>query len=219
MSRRTLHRRSLGLCPYGEALALMDGAVEARLAGGADTVLVVRHPPVITVGRKRGSELHVRDAEGLPVVPVPRGGDVTFHGEGQIVLYPIVALEGPDRDLHRFMRDLEEACIRALAGWGVSGRRDEGRTGVWVGARKIASVGIAVRRWVTYHGISLNVFAEPRFRTIVPCGLDGVVMTSMEEESGRAPGMAEVADALVAAFAAVRGYEIVVPAGEDTCVG
>ena len=197
----------------------MEQAVAARLAGADDQLLVVRHPAVITVGRKRGASGHVLEADAVPVVEVPRGGDVTFHGEGQVVLYPVVALEGPERDLHRFMRDLEEACMRVLVAWSIDAHRDTGRTGVWVGPRKIASVGIAVRRWVTYHGLALNVLPEPRFRAIVPCGLDGVVVTSMTEETGTRPDLGAVADALIAAFAAVRGYEWLVPVAEDACEG
>lgn len=219
MATRNLLVRQLGLCPYETALRHMEQAVAARLEGGPDQLLVVRHPAVITVGRKRGASGHVLEAGAVPVVEVPRGGDVTFHGEGQVVLYPVVALEGPDRDLHRFMRDLEEACLRVLAAWSIDAHRDTGRTGVWVGPRKIASVGIAVRRWVTYHGLALNVLPEPRFRAIVPCGLDGVVVTSMTEETGMRPDLVAVADALVGAFAAVRGYEGLVPAAEDACEG
>ncbi|MEB3298001.1 MAG: lipoyl(octanoyl) transferase LipB [Candidatus Sericytochromatia bacterium] len=214
MLGKTLEVRRLGLVPYPVALDLMDAAVAARLAGGPDLLMVVRHPPVITVGRKRGAVEHIKEATGLPVVEVPRGGDVTLHGEGQLVAYPVVALEGPERDLHRFLRLLEEACLEALRHFGIRADRSDGRTGVWVGPRKIASVGIAVRSWVTYHGLALNVRPEPLFAAIVPCGLEGVQMTSMEEEAGGPLPLAEVEEVFVTSFGRICGYAAIVPAAE-----
>lgn len=187
--------------PYPEALALMRSLVdEVAAARQPDTLLVVSHPPVITLGRKRGADANVLRAGAIPVVPVERGGDATYHGPGQVVLYPIIRLEGPDRDLHRVLRDLEEVVIRALGALGVHADRKAGLTGVWAGDRKLASIGIAVRNWVTYHGVALNVAPEPGFEAIRACGLDSGVMSSLEELTGRPWERGIVADALVGAF-------------------
>ncbi|MBM3266127.1 MAG: lipoyl(octanoyl) transferase LipB [Candidatus Sericytochromatia bacterium] len=193
--------RDLGLLPYEEALALMRDLVGAVARGEApDTLLVVTHPPVITLGRKRGARANVLAAGDIPVVEVERGGDATYHGPGQIVAYPVVKLAETGRDLHRFLRSLEDAVIRALATLGVAGRREPGLTGVWVGDRKIASLGIAVRNWVTYHGVALNVAPDPGFAAIRACGLDSAVMTSLAEVTGRQWRPDEVKEALVAAM-------------------
>lgn len=141
---------------------------------------------MVTLGRKQTAPANVL-ARDMPVVEIERGGDVTYHGPGQLVGYPILQLDGDERDLHAYLRNLEEALIRACAELGLRAGRREGLTGVWIdGARKIASLGIAVRKWVTYHGFALNVSTDlSRFTAINPCGLDAAVMTSLEKELGR----------------------------------
>lgn len=149
--------------------------------------MLVEHPHVITVGRRQGATGNLLRPGDVEVVEVERGGDVTYHGPGQIVAYPILALTEGERDLHRFLRNLEEAMIRTLAGFGIEGTREPGKTGVWVagGARKIASIGIACRKWITFHGLALNVTTDlGYFARIQPCGFDARVMTSMAAELG-----------------------------------
>ena len=164
-----------------------------------DALVLVEHPHVITVGRTRGALAHILGAGDVEVVEVERGGDVTYHGPGQIVAYPILLLEEGERDLHRFLRKLEEGMIRTLARWDIAADRAAGKTGVWIeGRRKIASIGIACRRWVTFHGLALNVGTDlAYFARIQPCGFDAAVMTSMEREIDRAVSLAEVKSALV----------------------
>ena len=206
---------ALGATPYREGLALQDALVRARADGRTgDWVLFPDHPSVLTLGRS-GSEASLladRDAlarAGIELFEVPRGGDVTWHGPGQLVGYPIVALDRVGRDLHRWMRVLEEALIRTLARYGVLGERSPGRTGVWVGERKIASLGVAVRRWVGYHGFALNVRPDlSAFSLIHPCGLQGVQMTSLAQLLGeRAPGMSETRHAVSNELVSLLGYE------------
>lgn len=205
---------ALGATPYREGLALQDALVHARAAGATgDWLLYPDHPPVLTVGRNPSEGNLLADAAtlarlGVEVFEVPRGGDVTWHGPGQLVGYPVVALDRVDRDLHRWLRTLEEALIRSLAGWGLAGERSPGRTGVWLGERKIASLGVAVRRWVGYHGFALNVCPDlAGFSLIHPCGLRGVRMTSMAEELGRPVAVAEVRAAVTRELAGLLGFE------------
>ena len=164
-----------------------------------DALVLVEHPHVITVGRTRGALANILMPGDVEVVEVERGGDVTYHGPGQIVAYPILQLEEGERDLHRFLRNLEEAMIRTLARWGVASGREPGKTGVWIeGERKIASIGISCRRWVTFHGLALNVSTDlDYFARIQPCGFDATVMTSMARELARDVALAEVKAALV----------------------
>ena len=148
-----------------------------------DTLVLVEHPHVITIGRTRGALAHILAAGEIEVVEVERGGDVTYHGPGQLVGYPIFLLRQPERDLHVYLRNLEEALIRAVAHFGIAGERKAGWTGVWSagGARKLASIGVAVKRWVTLHGFALNVSTDlARFAAINPCGLDATAMGSMQ---------------------------------------
>ncbi len=176
---------------YAEQLAI----VARRQRGeGRDVLLLVEHPHVITVGRSRGSLENVVDAGEVEVVPVERGGNVTFHGPGQLVAYPILALEEGERDLNLVLRRLEEAVIRTVARYGVEAGRERGKTGVWIDGRKLASIGIAIRKWVTFHGLALNVTTDlEQFRRINPCGFPAGVMTSLAVETGRAElAMAEV---------------------------
>ena len=182
--------------------------VEDRKVGaGRDAFLVVEHPHVITVGRSRVARDNVLLPGDVEVVEIERGGDVTYHGPGQLVVYPHLRLEADERDLHRYLRNLEEAVIRTCAAFGIDAGRVEGATGVWVqGARKIASIGIACRRWVTFHGLALNVTTDlAYFQRIHPCGFDAAVMTSMGRELGGDVAMAAVQERLVSDLAACLG--------------
>jgi len=172
----------LGLVPYEEAWEIQRKLVDQRAAGTApDTLLLLEHPPVVT----RGRGTKVSPAPGLPIFEVERGGEVTLHSPGQLVGYPIVYLEPGKRDLRQFLRRLEEVLIRTLADFEIEADRREGHTGVWVGPRKIASIGVACRRWVTYHGFALNVTNDlSLFERIRPCGFDPRIMTSMQKELG-----------------------------------
>lgn len=202
----------LGRVPYRKALAFQHRAVEFRSRGEAPDVLyVVEHDPVLTVGRSgREGNLLAGDAEltraGIEVVPVERGGDVTYHGPGQIVGYPIVDLTGlpGGRDLHRYLRDLEEALIACLASFGLDAARRPPYTGVWVGDRKVAAIGVAVRHWVAFHGFALNV--EPdmsHFDLIHPCGIRDLGVASMAGLLGSAPPRETVIARLADAFSRV----------------
>ena len=206
---------ALGALEYGRGLELQEAMVRARAAGETgDWLLFPEHPPVLTVGRG-GDDSSLRvDREalermGVPVFPVSRGGDVTWHGPGQLVGYPICDLEARGRDLHHFLRGLEGTLVRALAAFGVSARTIPGRTGVWVGEAKIASIGIAVRRWVSYHGFALNVRPDLRgFDLIHPCGLRGIQMTSLALELGAAcPALEAVRTLVTRQLAADMGYD------------
>ena len=187
-----------GLRPYGEMHAVQERLVLARADGRLPNLLLTgEHPPVVTLGRKTPGGFPPT-VDGIPVVVVERGGEATYHGPGQLVAYPIVHLTEARRDLHRFQRDLEEIGIRVCADFGLEAGRVEGKTGVWVGPRKIMSLGIAVRRWVTWHGLALNVSNDlAPFRRFSPCGLDGGVMTSLADRLGRAVDLASVRERLV----------------------
>lgn len=207
----------LGRRPYLEVLELQRELCRRRGAGESaeDLLLLVEHDPVITLGRgTRAASLPLRPAElerrGVPVVEVERGGDVTYHGPGQLVGYPIIDLGGHRRDLHWYLRTLEDALILALGRLGIEAERRPGLTGVWTAGRKIASIGIHVKRWVTLHGFALNVATDlPAFDLIVPCGIENVVMTSVAEElvvPGSPALQAEVRHAVITAFAETLGY-------------
>jgi lipoate-protein ligase B len=214
----TLHTCALGPTRYRDGLALMDALVAARAAGATgDWLLYPEHEPVLTVGRSP-SQGNVRvDARelaraGLTIVEVPRGGDVTWHGPGQLVGYPVVHLDRVGRDLHRWLRLIEDALIAALARFGLEGRRVAGRTGVWLSdTEKVASIGVAVRRWVGYHGFALNVEnALDDFALIHPCGYHDIRMTSMAERlGGRSPSVNEVRSAVTSELALRLGYQSV----------
>lgn len=189
---RELEIVGLGRMPYAEALELQRRLAKERIEKRRknDLLLLVEHPPVITLGRGFRPE-HLRtprallEARGIEVHEIERGGDVTFHGPGQLVGYPIFDLAEHRPDLHWFLRRLEEALMAALGQFGIEARRREGYTGVWVQDRKIASIGIHVRQWVTWHGFALNVTTDlSYFDLIVPCGIPGVRMTSMQRELG-----------------------------------
>jgi lipoyl(octanoyl) transferase len=212
----TIDVRRLGTIEYEAGVELQKSLVEDRRSGHiGDTLLLLEHPPVITLGVKtRGQPTHIvasedelRD-EGVTVHETGRGGDITYHGPGQLVAYPIFDLR-PDRcDVHRYVRDLEDVLIRAIAEFGVEGRRVQGLTGVWAGAEgrenKIAAIGIRISRWITSHGFALNVTSNlDHFKLIVPCGIVDRGVTSLALELGRAPSMADVEAAVVRGFEAV----------------
>jgi lipoyl(octanoyl) transferase len=194
----------LGEVGYREALDLQLSCLDRRATRRiGDTLLLLTHPHVYTLGRA-GDEANLlvpRETlaeEGISVERVGRGGDITYHGPGQLVGYPIVLMEKPD--VHKFVRSIEAALIDAVRAFGVASRRIEGLTGVWAGERKIASIGVGIRKWVTYHGFALNVTTDlSRFRRINLCGLKGREATSIAEETGSAPAMEAVREAVAAA--------------------
>jgi lipoate-protein ligase B len=184
VSAGTLQVVQAGLVSYREALAWQRAVAQARITGQLehDVLLLLEHPAVVTLGRTARAA-HVLRPEGVEVFEVERGGDVTFHGPGQLVGYPIIDLSGHRRDLHWYLRALEQTLIAALGELGVPGERNPGYTGVWARGHKIASIGVHVRQWVTWHGFALNVTTDlADFERIVPCGIPGVVMTSLERE-------------------------------------
>lgn len=195
-----------GLRPYDELHALQERLVGLRAEGRIPNVLLTgEHPAVITLGRKSPRSSSASGQGGpIPVVLVERGGEATYHGPGQLVAYPIVHLTEAHRDLHAFQRDLEEVGIRVLAEYGLEGERVAAYTGVWCRGKKVQSLGIAVRRWVTWHGLALNVSNDlAPFRAFNPCGLDGSVMTSLSELLGRPVSLAEASAHLVRHASAV----------------
>ena len=212
--------RRLGRVEYDQAWGIQRELVAARQGGHApDTLLLLEHPPVITLGRS-GETAHLLGSEaelerrGIALVATDRGGDITFHGPGQIVGYAIVDLAARGRDLHRYLRDLEGVLIRALAEFGIGAGRVDGLTGVWVGDSKVAAIGIRVSRWVTHHGFALNVDTDlSYFDLIVPCGIADKRVTSMEALLGCAVDRAEVEAALA------RGFEQVFGSAGETGTG
>ena len=208
--------RRLGVIGYQQALDLQRELVEQRKRGEIpDQLLLLEHPDVITLGVKtRNDRSHVLESEeslaekGVALVETGRGGDVTYHGPGQLVGYPIIDLK-PDRcDVHRYVRDLEEVLIRTVSEFGISAGRVAGLTGIWVGpdddAKKLAAIGVRISRWVTSHGFALNVNTNlSRFGLIVPCGITDKGVTSMERLLGESVPMDEVAEAIDRTFRGV----------------
>jgi lipoyl(octanoyl) transferase len=209
---RLVEVRRLGLVPYAEALEWQKHLVDQRRAGEIpDQLLLLQHPPVITLGvRTRSSRVNVvatpeaLAAAGVEVFETGRGGDVTYHGPGQLVGYPIISLK-PDRcDVHRYVRDIEEVMIRTAAAFGVEAARVPGLTGVWVGNEKLGAIGVRIAKWTTSHGFALNVAPDlTHFRLIVPCGIPDKGVTSLEKLLDRPVLMRDVEDAAAAAFAEV----------------
>lgn len=186
---------------YSESLSEMRSLVQARRKGAIpDTLILVEHPSIVTVGVE--GDDGTAAASGLPIVHVERGGRATYHGPGQLVGYPIVNLENRNRDVRRFVHDVEEVVVRSIAPFGVRAGHVHGQRGVWVeGTRKIASVGIAVDHWVTFHGFALNVNPDlSAFERFRPCGFSGSVMTSLSREVGREVALPEVAPHAVRAW-------------------
>jgi lipoyl(octanoyl) transferase len=216
MTERILEVIRAGRVPYEEALAWQRRLARERIAGTLphDVLLLLEHPPVITLGRGSHPE-HLLHAEELDVVEVERGGDVTYHGPGQLVGYPILDLAGHRQDLHWYLRTLEQALINALGALGIPAERHPGYTGVWTRGRKIASIGVHVKQWVTWHGFALNVTTDlGAFERIVPCGIPGVEMTSVEREAAEAVKRSgslwdDTVDAVVAAFEHTFGFSTI----------
>lgn len=222
---RSASGRSLALCnieriSYTAALALQhrlhDECASGRIPGA---LLLLEHDPVMTMGVKAGEHNVLVSAEalaarGIELVGTDRGGDVTYHGPGQLVGYPIVRVRELGGDLHAYLRGLEQCIIDTIAEFGLEGRR-KGPAGVWVGDRKICSIGVAVRKWVTYHGFALNVDPDlSHFALINPCGLDAGVITSMADLLGTPPDMGEVRAACARSFAGVFGVGLSQGSGE-----
>jgi len=203
---RELEVRRLGLVPYGEALRIQRELVEDRRAGRVpDLLLLLQHPHVLTLGvRRDGGRSHVLatpgrlEELGVEVFETGRGGDVTYHGPGQVVGYPILDLR-PDRcDVHRYVRDLEEVMIRVTAGYGVAAGRVAGLTGAWAGAEKIGAIGVRISRWITSHGFAYNVNTDLSFfNLIVPCGIADRGVTSLARLLGHPVTHEQVEDAFV----------------------
>ena len=212
---RKLEVRRLGLVPYDEALTMQRQLVEERRAGRVpDLLLLLQHPAVITLGVKGdGGRANIvatdeRLAElGIAVHETGRGGDVTYHGPGQIVGYPILDLK-PDRcDVHRYVRDLEEVMIRVCADYGIAAGRIKGLTGAWVGAEKIGAIGVRLSRWITMHGFAFNVSTDlDHFKLIVPCGISDRGVTSLEHATGHHVSPCEAEGAVVRRFQDVFDY-------------
>jgi lipoyl(octanoyl) transferase len=214
---RALHVDRLGVVQYADALELQSRLVAGRRAGEiTDTLLLLEHPHVITLGTSAHRDNVLIDDDqgrllGIDIFETGRGGDVTYHGPGQLVGYPILDLK-PDRcDLHRYVRDLEDVLIRALATLGIPAGRKEGLTGAWVGDEKIAAIGVRVSSgWITSHGFALNVNTDLAFfGSIVPCGIAQFGVTSIAAQVPAAPSIDAVRDAVVAAFCAVFGSVVV----------
>jgi lipoate-protein ligase B len=212
MTARELWVENLGRRNYGEVLELQREMAKERIAGTRpDTLLLVEHEPVVTLGRSsKGAHLladnRLLASRGVELFEIERGGDVTFHGPGQLVGYPIVDLTQHKQDLHWYLRQLEQVLIDSLGEFGLQGSRVEKYTGVWVADRKIASIGVHARSWVTWHGFALNVSTDlSYFDLIVPCGIPGVQMTSIEREVGTAVSLPRVAEVVARRFAA--GFE------------
>jgi lipoyl(octanoyl) transferase len=200
----------LGRIPYAHGLELQERLVAERQAGHIpDQLLLLEHDPVFTFGRNAQAQnvLLPKDAlreRGFELFETGRGGDVTYHGPGQVVGYPILKLPPDRRDVHRYVRDLEEVMIRTCADYGLSASRVAGLTGAWLGDEKIGAIGVRIARWVTSHGFALNVGTDlSAFDLIVPCGIRGRGVTSLERKLGRPVPLDEVMDRLAASFASV----------------
>ena len=214
---RPLEVRRLGTVSYAEALAMQRALVEERRADRVpDLLILLQHPPVITLGVKGdGGRSNVvatpdRLAElGIAVEETGRGGDVTYHGPGQIVGYPILDLRPDRQDVHRYVRDLEEVMIRTCADYGLDAGRVAGLTGTWIGAEKIGAIGVRISRWITSHGFAFNVSTRlDHFQLIVPCGIADRGVTSLEKATGRTIPFEEVEDRMIEHFAAVFAREV-----------
>ena len=221
---RTTYVLRSGRLEYGEGVALQESIFRAMLAEKAaneangtvaDTLILLEHDPVFTLGKSGKSENllvsfeQLKD-EGISFYPTSRGGDITFHGPGQLIVYPIFDLDRHFTDIHRYLRTLEEAVIRTLADFGIEAGRSEGQTGVWVGDRKICAMGVKASRWVVMHGLALNVNPDLRyFRYIVPCNIADKDVTSIKRELGSVPSMKAVEERLLAHLADLFGLALI----------
>ncbi|HAT16634.1 MAG TPA: lipoyl(octanoyl) transferase [Gemmatimonadetes bacterium] len=211
-----LEVQDLGLVPYAEALALQSDLVGRRRAGDIpDQLLLLQHPHVITLGTASSRAHIVADQSrlqelGIDLVDVGRGGDVTYHGPGQLVGYPILDLEPDRKDVHRYLRDLESVLVHTLGEMGIQGEPVPDLTGVWVDGRKIAAIGVRISSgWITSHGFALNVSNDLSFfETIVPCGIQDVSVTSVSQELGRPVGVPDILGIVSRAFSEVFGRSI-----------
>jgi lipoate-protein ligase B len=209
---------NLGVRSYAEVLAFQRDVAARRISGDVaqDVLILVEHPPVVTLGRRKAdNKLPVSEEflqqRGIELFEVERGGGVTFHGPGQLVGYPIFDLQRHRQDLHWYLRQVEEVLIRTLGEYDIPGERNDGFTGVWTRGRKIASIGVHARAWVTWHGFALNVNTDLSFFDLMtPCGIDGVVMTSMTREASRPVVYDEVAELVAGHFANVFALRSVV---------
>lgn len=214
--RRVCEARWLGRTAYGEGLRLQERAVERlRTDEGREQLLLLEHPHVFTLGRGADAANILADekqlaAHRIEVFETGRGGDVTYHGPGQLVGYPIINLK-PDRcDVHAYVRDIEDVLIRAIGDYGVKGERIKGLTGVWVGNEKVAAIGVRIARWITSHGFALNVNTDlSYFRMIVPCGITDKGVTSLAQLVGRALDLREVAATVTRHFRDVFDREVI----------
>lgn len=209
MERGPLRVLDLQRLDYDAALAVQQRILDRKVRGAsADCLILVEHPHVFTTGRRDASR-HILDAGSVPVRAATRGGDVTYHGPGQLVLYPIIDLRSKlRREVHRYLGRLEQVIIDVLAEFGLDAARRPPWTGVWVRGRKVCAIGIAVRRGVTYHGAALNVAPDlGYFRRIVPCGLEWAQVTSMEREAAAPVEMAAVKSLAVEGFRRTFGYD------------
>jgi len=211
-----LEVQDLGLVPYAEALALQSDLVGRRRAGDIpDQLLLLQHPHVITLGTASSRAHIVADQSrlqelGIDLVDVGRGGDVTYHGPGQLVGYPILDLEPDRKDVHRYLRDLESVLVHTLGEMGIQGEPVPDFTGVWVDGRKIAAIGVRISSgWITSHGFAFNVSNDLSFfETIVPCGIQDVSVTSVSQELGRPVGVPDILGIVSRAFSEVFGRSI-----------
>jgi len=211
----TLLFKDLGTLEFPAALCLQERLVELKhREASSDILLFLEHPHVYTLGRG-GNELNVRCAQDVPVYRTSRGGDVTYHGPGQLVVYPILDLRSKLRkDVHRYVSNLEQSAIDTLADFGVATTRRPPHTGIWIEARKITAIGVAVRRAITYHGLALNVNTDlGYFERIVPCGLIWADVTSMQKELGSEQNLGAVRERFLHHFAEIFGYHDII---EDT---
>jgi lipoyl(octanoyl) transferase len=208
---RSLQVRRLGIVSYADGLELQRRLVEDRKAGRIpDTLLLLQHPHVLTIGVKKDGREHILASPdrlatlGVDVFETGRGGDVTYHGPGQLVGYPIIDLNPDRRDVHRYVRDLEEVMIRVCADFGLEAGRVKGFSGAWIGDEKIGAIGVRISRWITSHGFAFNVATDIEyFNLIVPCGIADKGVTSLASQLGHSPGMSEVEDRFIARFCAV----------------
>lgn len=212
---RTAQVFSLGVVTYARALELQERLVEARKEERIDdTLLLLSHPHVITLGRATSDQFlryprRELEARGYPVMAAGRGGEITYHGPGQLIAYPLLKLEQEERDLHRYLRNLEEVGIRILDDLGVAAGRVKGRTGVWVDNEKVAAIGVRARSWVTFHGMAVNRTRDLKgFDYIVPCGISDAEVTSLEHLLGRVVEQSTLEQLFVKRFADVFHREV-----------